>query len=179
MPDRGHLFPPRHAALAAAVALVAALGLVGGCGHAILPPSAPNSMMGKRVTFALPSNSGALVSVPAKGARFTVLDFFSPSCKPCKEKLPALYAKRDALSKKGAQLMLVAVLGDEPTDDATQALASWGVTNAPFLVDHGDVSRASAAVRGLPATLILDRDGTLRWAAPPTATAEQVVDAVP
>ena len=72
--------PPRAAAgfLALAAALLAAA-----CGTATPPPSAPSSMLGKRVTFALPSNSGALVSVPAKGARFTVLDFFSPSCEPC------------------------------------------------------------------------------------------------
>lgn len=179
MPNRGCRFPPRRAALAPAVALVAALGVVGGCARASAPPSAPSSMLGKQVTFALPSNSGSLVSVPAKGARYTVLDFFSPSCEPCREKLPALYAKRDALARKGALLMLVAVLGDEPTDDATRALASWGVTDAPFLVDRGDVSRVSAGVRGLPATLVLDQAGALRWAAPPTATAGQVVDAVP
>lgn len=135
-------------------------------------------MLGKQVSFALPSSSGALVSVPAKGARFTVLDFFSPSCEPCRRKLPALYAKHDALAQKGAQLILVAVLGDEPTDDAEQALASWGVGGAPFLVDHGDVSRVSAGVRGLPATLVLDANGTLEWSAPPTATADQVVSAV-
>ncbi len=135
-------------------------------------------MLGQPVTFALPSNSGALVSVPAKGARFTVLDFFSPSCEPCKKKLPALYAKRDALEKKGAQLVLVAVLGDEPTDDATKALGSWGVGGAPFLVDHGDVSRVSAGVTGLPATLVLDAQGTLKWSAPLSATADQVVSAV-
>ncbi len=86
--------------------------------------------------------------------------------------------ERDALEKKGAQLVLVADLGDEPTDDATKALASWGVDGAPFLVDHGDVSRVSAGVRGLPATLVLDAQGTLEWSAPPSATAEQVVAAV-
>lgn len=149
-----------------------------GCGHGP-PPSAPNSLLGQTVSFSLPSDAGALVSVPVSGARYTVLDFFAPSCKPCSKKLPKLYAKRDALQAKGAQLVLVGDLGDATTDDAQKALASWGLQGATFLVDHGDVSRVSAGVTGLPATLVLDAKGTLRWAAPPTATAEQVVDAVP
>jgi thiol-disulfide isomerase/thioredoxin len=173
MSTLGSFITPRTAALAIVIALATA-----GCGNSA-PPSAPNSLLGQTVSFSLPSNTGSLVSVPVPGAHYTVLDFFAPNCKPCKKKLPKLYAKRAALQAKGADLVLVADLGDATTDDAQKALASWGVGGATFLVDHGDVSRVSAGVRGLPATLVLDAHGTLRWAAPPTATAEQVVEAVP
>ena len=136
-------------------------------------------LLGQPIAFSLPTDGGALVAVPISGARATVLDFFGPTCAPCKKSLPALYASRDALAARGARLVLVAVLGDdESTALAASALATWGV-KAPFLVDRGDVSRASAGVSKLPATLVLDAQGTLRWSAPAGATAGDVVAAVP
>jgi hypothetical protein len=107
------------------------------------------------------------------------LDFFSPSCDPCREKVPALVAKRGELEARGAKLVLVAVLADsESTNDAQRSLASWGVSEG-FLVDKGGVSNREAGVSGLPATLVLDADGGRVWTAPPTATAADVLAHVP
>jgi thiol-disulfide isomerase/thioredoxin len=143
------------------------------------PPSAPSDKLGQEVGFSLPSDEGALVTVPLAGARATVLDFFGPTCGPCKEKVPALDAKRAELAKKGAKLVLVGVLGDgESTDDAKRALASWGVT-APFLVDKDGTGKREAGVTALPATLVLDASGAVKWIAPPKATADDVLAAVP
>jgi thiol-disulfide isomerase/thioredoxin len=129
------------------------------------------------VAFSLPSNEGALVSVPLAGAQATVLDFFGPSCEPCRKALPALYAERAALATHGAQLVLIAVLADgESTGDAVRALSSWGV-NAPFLVDREGTGRREAGVRALPATIVLDERGVTKWAAPPGASAADVLAA--
>lgn len=92
--------------------------------------------------------------------------------------MPALHARRKELADRGAKLVLVGVLGDgESTEDAKKALASWGVT-APSLVDHDGTGKREAGVRELPATLVLDARGTLRWVAPTGATAAEVVAAV-
>jgi thiol-disulfide isomerase/thioredoxin len=136
-------------------------------------------MLGQPVGFALPSDEGKLVTLPLPGSKATVLDFFSPTCVPCKESLPALYATRDRIAAKGGRLLLVAVLADnETTEDARRALTSWGV-EAPFLVDHEGVSQREAGVRSLPATLVLDATGVLRWVAPPGAPASAVSAALP
>ncbi|HRG99906.1 MAG TPA: TlpA disulfide reductase family protein [Polyangiaceae bacterium] len=141
------------------------------------PPSAP--ITAKSVGFALPSDDGALVTVPVPGARATVLDFFGPTCEPCKAKVPALEARRAELAAKGAKLVLVGVLADgESTDDAKRALASWGVT-APFLVDRDGTGKREAGVVSLPATIVLDASGAVKWVAPPGATAADVLAGVP
>ena len=136
-------------------------------------------MLNQAVSMALPSNDGALVTVPIPNAHATVVDFFAPTCVPCKAALPLLVAKEEAIEAKGGKLVLVAVLGDgESSDDAKAALTSWGVSRS-FLVDNGDASRASAGVSSLPATLVLDAQGTMKWAAPVGASADDVVAAIP
>ena len=142
-----------------------------------VPASAANDKLGQPVSFSLPSNEGALVSVPLVGAHATVLDFFGPSCEPCRKALPALYAKRGELANHGAQLLLVAVLADgESSDDAGRALSSWGV-RAAFLVDREGTGEREAGVRNLPATLVLDERGVTKWVAPVAASTADVVAA--
>ena len=152
------------------------LGLLSGCRPGA-PASAANDKLGQPVSFSLPTNDGALVSVPLPGAQATVLDFFGPSCEPCRKALPALFAQRGALASQGAQLVLIAVLADgESTDDAKRALAAWGVSSR-FLVDSEGTGRREAGVMNLPATLVLDERGVTKWAAPAGASAADVVAA--
>jgi len=162
--------------IAQAVLRVLAPGvLVTGCGAT--PASAPTTT--NAVGFSLPSDEGTLVTIPIPGARATVLDFFGPTCGPCKTKVPALEAKRAEFEAKGAKLVLVSVLGDgESTADAKRALASWGVT-APFLVDRDGTGKREAGVVNLPATIVIDASGTVKWVATPTATADDVIAALP
>jgi hypothetical protein len=151
-------------------------GLFSGCGQGV-PASAPNDKLGQPVAFSLPTNEGALVGVPLAGAHSTVLDFFGPSCEPCRKAVPALFRERDVLAAHGSRLVLVAVLADgESTDDAARALSSWGVS-APFLIDREGTGRREAGVRALPATLVLDERGVTRRAAPVGAPAADVVAA--
>ena len=129
------------------------------------------------MAFELPSNEGQLLSVPKPKARITVVDAFAPSCAPCAKKLPALMAKRSELAEAGASIVLVAVLASDESDtQALEALRSWGVEQS-FLVDRGDVLRRELAVAQLPATVLLDAAGKVRWVAPTTATAEDIVAA--
>ena len=75
--------------------------------------------------------------------------------------------------------MLVGVLADgESTDDAKRALGSWGVT-APFLVDRDGTGKREAGVTTLPATIVLDASGAVKWVATPSATADDVIAGVP
>jgi len=129
------------------------------------------------VSLALPSTEGDLVELPQSNAKFTVIDAFAPTCEPCAKKVPALVAQRDELAELGARLVLVAVLSDDESDEAAAAaLSSWGVSSA-FLVDRGEVLRRSLGVDSLPATMVLDATGKVRWAAPSDADAKAVVAA--
>jgi hypothetical protein len=72
---------------------------------------------------------------------------------------------------------LVAVLGDgETTEDARAALQAWGVQEH-FLIDRAKASQTRAGVQFLPATLVVDRSGSLRWVKPSSASIADVVAA--
>ncbi len=160
----------RHAALA--------LALLPACGARPLATSAPSAVVGQAVSLVLPSDTGALVSLPLDGAKATVIDAWAPTCVPCREKVPALIARRAELEDTGAKLVLVAVLADEESTEAARTtLASWGVVS-PFLIDRGDLLRRECGVESLPSTLIMDDRGVVRWVAEVGASAADIAAAV-
>lgn len=170
-----HLRSARFAPLVLGVALSAAACGGGASSFGSPPASAQNDALGTTTGFDLPSDEGALVSIPQPSAKVTVVDAFAPTCVPCQEKLPALVARRDDLASVGARLVLVAVLADgESDEDASAALESWGVSSA-FLVDRGDVLRRSLAIDELPGAAVVDASGKVRWVAPSGASAADVV----
>ncbi len=163
--------------LAASLSLFASVTACGGASFGTPPPSAQNDALGTTTGFDLPSNEGALVSIPQPSAKLTVVDAFAPTCLPCAEKLPALVARRGDLASVGAKLVLVAVLADgESDEDAARALERWGAPSA-FLVDRGDVLRRSLAIDELPGAAVIDANGKVRWVAPRDASAEDIVAA--
>lgn len=170
------MFSARRTSYAFAVGLVVT-ACVAGCGGP--PPSAPSDLLGQKVELSLPSDAGDLVSIPIPGASSTVVDFWSPSCVPCRKSLPALHARKADIEAHGGRLVLVGVLSDgETTEMARNTLASWGV-KAHFLVDRGGVSQSQAGVRDLPSTIVIDAQGKLRWVAPKGASDADVVSALP
>ena len=141
-------------------------------------PSAQSPVLGQPARFALPISDGALFTVPTESSTPLVLDFFAPTCVPCRTGVPALMARKADIEARGAKLVLVAVLADgESTESAQQALSSWGV-QSPFLADRGNVSRRELGVEKLPATVVLDSKAVVRWVAPADAEAAEVVSAV-
>lgn len=147
------------------------------CGGSSPPPTAPNDKLGEVVRFALQTDEGVVESVPVAGARATVVGVFGPKCGRCKDVMPALAAKQMDLAKRGAKLVLVGVLGrGESPDDAKRALSSWGVSS-PFLVDLDGTTKREAEIEDLPAVVVFDRDGKIRWVAPDDATADDIVAA--
>lgn len=156
-----------------------ASSLVAACGGGSATIASPVGTAAPAVAFSLPSNDGELFAVPVKSAKTTVVDFFGPTCAPCAKKVPELVGRRSEIERRGARLVLVAVLADgENSSDAEAALAKWGAPSS-FLVDSGGVSLREAGVKDLPSTLVLDAEGHVRWRAPIGATAADVVGAIP
>lgn len=159
------------------VALAAGVAFVSVACGARLPPSAPHALLGHAVSFTLASNEGHVVTLPGRHG-LTVVDYFAPSCVPCRKKVPALVAERKRLQAAGAELVLVGVLaGDEPTESAQAALTEWGLPGQRFLVDRDAIAVRAAGVDGLPMTQLFDANATLRWVAPEAAGPSQVVEA--
>ena len=134
---------------------------------------------GRTVAFSLPDDDGNLVRVPASSAKATVVDAFASDCEPCKRSIPALVARKADLESRGGKLVLLAALREgESTDDVRKVLDSWGVRER-LLVDKAGTLKGATGVPTVPATFVIGQDGEVRWAAPPGASAEDVVAHVP
>jgi hypothetical protein len=158
----------------AAVCLLACACVAATACAASLPPSAPLASLGRPASFSAPDEDGDLLHVPGRAARATVVELWSAGCEPCRAALPALAGEAAGLERDGVAVVLVSVLdGGEPIDRPRAALRAWGVARG-FLVDRGGGVERMLGVDRLPATLVLDREGVVRWAAPPGAPAADV-----
>lgn len=162
--------------LARLAALPGAL-LVAGCYGPL--PSAQTPSLGQPVAATLTADDGAPSPIPAAGGKAMVLDFWSPSCEPCKRVIPAVLARRADIEKKGAVHVLVAVLEKgQSVNDARAALATWGI-NERFVVDEEGALLAKIGAPDVPAFAILDAAGVLHWVAPSGVTISNILDAIP
>lgn len=117
------------------------------------------------MSFTLPSDRGESVTLPLPDGQPAVLEFWAPSCEPCADSLAAIEARRAEITNAGARLILVGVLPREMSPElARQRLADWGVSTE-FLIDRESVSREALGVRALPATIVLDGAGKVRFTA--------------
>jgi hypothetical protein len=134
-------------------------------------------MLGQAVARSTPDANGALVALPRPGARATVVDFWATDCVPCKRSVPRLAAHATELKSDDIDVVFVGVLRDgESASDATAIFRSWGVFR-PFLVDRGGALQNECRIDALPATLVLDGRGVVRWVAPADAQPGTIVDA--
>lgn len=142
-------------------------------------PSAQTPALGKPVAATLTAEDGAPSPIPAAGGKAMVLDFWSPSCEPCKRTIPAVLSRRADIEKKGAVHVLVAVLKKgESVNDAKAALATWGIPEG-FVVDQEGALLAQIGAPEVPAFAIVDSKGVLHWVAPPGVTISNILDAIP
>ena len=137
-------------------------------------PSDTHILLGQPVSFRAPDSRGALTAVPSPEDRATVLDFWAPDCAPCARSLPKLVAKTEDIKNEAyAWCWWGMLLEGESTDQAKGVLRSWGVYR-DFVVDRNGAVQKQLNLGKLPATVVVDRQGRLKWVAPGDATAEDV-----
>ncbi len=145
------------------LASLAALALLAGC----------SSGNGSRTSATLPDSS---VVVPAEAssvlaraqngsAAVTVLNVWATWCGPCREEFPAMLAAIERHSPD-ARLLLYSADFDDQAPAVRKFLAERGVRDTVYL-KSGDDSEFIRTLHpdwsgALPATLVFDREGTLR-----------------
>ena len=82
--------PRRLLLLAALLSGALAAGCLGGA------PSLATPSLNTPIPMSLTRDDGTPATIPVPGARAAVLDFWSPTCEPCKRTIPAMLAKRAA-----------------------------------------------------------------------------------
>jgi hypothetical protein len=87
-----------------------------------------------------------------------------------------MVARRQAFEKRGVDRVLVALV--EPggsVDGARSVLESWGIRSS-FVVDRGGRLARLYRLRDLPAAVVLDSSGAIRWESRPGALTPRVAE---
>lgn len=128
------------------LAALAALGMV-----APMTPAPPPD-------FTLPTLDGGQVQLASLRGRVVLLSFWTTWCRPCILDMPGLQSVQQVLHRRGFVVVGVNV-GEAPAD--VVAFARDLQLNFPVALDPRFTVAGRYGVTGVPATLLIDRDGRI------------------
>jgi cytochrome c biogenesis protein CcmG/thiol:disulfide interchange protein DsbE len=91
--------------------------------------------------------------------RPVIVNFWGPSCIPCRDEFPQFLQKLD--EHAADDLAIVGVLTDDPPEPARRFVADYGAT-WPTVIDPGESLKRTYRVAGRPFSWFLDRAGVIR-----------------
>lgn len=120
------------------------------------PGQAPNRLP----AFRIADLSGEMHSPADWRGEILVMNFWATWCKPCREEIPMLIQAQKELADQGVQIVGLAVDRRKPV---RRFVAKYDI-NYPVLVPMAATMRLQALLggRGLPFTVIVDRQGYIR-----------------
>jgi peroxiredoxin len=113
----------------------------------------------KAPDFSLNTLDGENVSLFDLRGQVVMLNFWSAACPPCREEMPEMQRVYDDL--KGDGFTILAVNVNDMPQIAGRFLDEFGYT-FPVVKDDGNVSRLYE-LQFIPKTLIIDRNGIIRY----------------
>jgi thiol-disulfide isomerase/thioredoxin len=132
---------------------------LGGCGPAVMPPSAASPLASRKLPdFKRRTIDGATIDTAGLRGKVVVVKFFAKYCEPCKRTLPAV----EALAEQRADVAFVGVDEDESEADARAVIAEYKLS-FPVVHDPGNVLSGRYRVSDLPVTFVGDSQGVVRW----------------
>jgi cytochrome c biogenesis protein CcmG, thiol:disulfide interchange protein DsbE len=142
-----------------------ALALCGlfACASPGLPPSAASPAVGRPVpAFNRRTLTGAPLTSESLRGKVLVVEFFAQYCKPCWQQLPDVAR----LASSDPDLVIVGFGEDEYAADTQSMVRQLGLP-FPVIHDAGQILASRFRVRQIPATLVVDAAGNVRWQARP------------
>lgn len=110
--------------------------------------------------FTLKSTQGDNIRLSEHRGEVVLLNFWASWCGPCRQEMPLLDALQQRYSKLGFNVVGVNV--DKDSALANKLLKDIPVT-FPVLLDNTGVVSTSYNVSAMPTTVIIDRDGNMRY----------------
>ncbi|MEZ4295470.1 MAG: TlpA disulfide reductase family protein [Polyangiaceae bacterium] len=114
--------------------------------------------------FELPDLEGKPVSLSSFRGKTVFLNFWTKTCKPCLEEMPALGELGKVLQKR-KDMVLVTISTDESVEDVRDTLKVVLNGDAPFIVlldAESKVVHDKFGTKLFPETWIIDPDGVIR-----------------
>ena len=139
-------------------ALAIAIGCLAPRAHAAA--SAPLGAGASAPAFQLDSLAGAPVSLADYKGQVVMLNFWASWCGPCRQEMPILEQLHKQYRTKGFSLVGVNV---EPDSKAALKWLKSTPVSFPILFDRGSVASKLYEVQGMPNTVIIDRQGRVRF----------------
>lgn len=102
---------------------------------------------------------GTPLDLSALRGRPVIVNFWGPSCVPCRDEFPLLIAK--SAEHAGDGLAIVGVLMGDPPEPARAFVAEFGAT-WPTVIDPDGAIRTAYRVAARPQSYFIDADGILR-----------------
>jgi len=144
----------------ATLVVVAIVNLTRTAAPGSAPGSAPGVARGQPApAFSGITLDGAALSLADLRGRPVVLNFWGPSCIPCRDEFPLFKAKVAEHAADG--LAIVGVLTYDAPAPARDFVAAFGGT-WPTVQDPDGLIRTAYRVAARPQTYFIDRDGILR-----------------
>ena len=115
-------------------------------------------------SFELQAVSGGSVPTSSKAGKVLVVDFFSTTCAPCMAELPEIVAaRRDLAGNNDVDFVLVASDLGRDTPDGFRTFAQRRGLTLPLAFDVGGKAHDGFGLNGVPALVVLDRTGRVRF----------------
>lgn len=115
--------------------------------------------------FELPKVGGGTARLSAYRGKVVILNFWTKTCRPCLEEMPAIAALGKALAAH-PDIALLTVSTDESVEDARETMKSvLGGHDAPFVVmvdSESKVVREKFGTKLYPETWFIDAGGVIR-----------------
>jgi len=109
--------------------------------------------------ISLPVLGGGTANLAADRGKVVLVNFWATWCEPCKSEMPALQQLADQL--RGEPFILYSIDLQEDAESIAAFQQQLGLNLYVLLDEDGAVTR-TYGVRGLPATFVIDRGGTVR-----------------
>lgn len=123
-----------------------------------LPPEQGQAMAEAIMTLTLPDLAGKPQAMAQWRGKVLVVNYWASWCAPCVEEMPAFSRLQEKYAARGVQFVGIGI------DDVEkmQAFVRRAPVAYPLLVGDAAGSQTPALqVRGLPTTVVIDRDGRL------------------
>jgi thiol-disulfide isomerase/thioredoxin len=140
---------------------VAAVPRAGRAAASASEPSRPSAVGGPAPPLTARTLDGSPASLAALRGRPVLVNVWATWCEPCRQELPELAALH---ARFAGRADIVAVNVDrERNGDAVRGFVAKRALPFAVWLDPGDATSAALGVAALPATVLVDRAGVIRW----------------